>query len=125
MALKMQFLLVALLVATVSFAGRVEAQRPAVTLSCFVANCATCSLRNPYVCTACKTELGYKLTSSYGCNSCAVNYEQNLDSPTFTCTKCPAGTASPGGTGLASECVPISGTTGRRLFADADEDLWA
>lgn len=119
--------IVALLVVVVAatLVGRADAQRqrPAAVRSCFVRNCAGCPGRNPYLCSKCNT--GYALSSVGGCTSCDVNYEQNLDERSFVCTACPPGTSSPGGTGLASECKPISVSTGRRLFADADEDLWA
>lgn len=117
-------LIVALvMVAVATLAARVDAQRPAVVRSCFVRNCGACSGRNPYVCVTCNT--GYALSGAAGCNSCSVNYEQNLDDRAFSCIACPAGTSSPGGTGLASQCTPISVSSGRRLFADADEALWA
>ena len=117
-------LLIAALVAGALLVGQAEAQaRPAIVISCFVKNCLGCSARNPYVCTSCGA--GYRLTAAFGCNSCAVNFEQNLDSPSFQCTACPQGTSSPGGTGLASQCTPITVSSGRRLFAEADEDLWA
>lgn len=125
MATNKSMLLVALVVmVAAALAGSADAQRPNILATCFVKNCATCSLRNPYVCTAC-SGAGYRLTSAGGCNSCATNYEQNLEERTFTCTACPAGTSSPGGTGLGSQCTPITVSSGRRLFADADEALWA
>lgn len=114
-------LLVALVAA--ALAGPAAAQRPNIIITCFVKNCGACSGRNPYICTTCNT--GYRLTPAFGCNSCAVNYEQNLDSQSFSCVKCPEGMISPGGTGLASQCYTPSATSARRLFADADEDLWA
>lgn len=120
MATSKWILLVAIVVAA-ALAGGADAQ----TRPCYVKNCSTCSLRNPYVCTATGCKTGYKRTASGGCNYCAVNYEQNLEARSFECSKCPAGTTSPGGTGQASQCVRVTVSTGRRLFADADEDLWA
>lgn len=117
------FLLSIVLLAAI-FVGQADAQaRPNILVSCFVRNCGTCSRRNPYVCTVCGT--GYALTASSACNSCAPGYEQNLDAQSFSCSKCPEGTTSPGGTGLASECTVISVTLGRRLFENTYYDIWA
>lgn len=97
---------------------------PALTVRCFVANCPRCNAFNPYICAQCAT--GYQLTAALACNSCARGYEQNLDAQTFTCSACPAGFDSPGGTGEASQCSAITTTSGRRLFERTDaEDLWA
>ena len=97
---------------------------PALLLRCFVPNCGKCNNFNPYLCAQCN--VGYQLTGAFSCNSCAPNYEQNLEVQTFTCSACPGGTSSPGGTGEGSQCTPITANAGRRLFAaDADEDLWA
>jgi hypothetical protein len=97
--------------------------RPASVTRCFVANCSRCNSFNPYFCAECG--LGYALTSGFSCTSCAPGFEQNLDVQTFTCSACPAGTTSPGGTGQESQCEPIpTVTTGRRLFG-AEDDLWA
>lgn len=121
MAVSKLTLIVVLVVATAAaLVGRADAQ---IIRSCFVKFCTACSSRNPYLCIGCNS--GYQLTGAGNCNSCAANYEQNLDERSFVCIACPAGTSSPGGTGLASECKPISVSTGRRLFADADEDMWA
>jgi hypothetical protein len=104
---------------TASAAGRAS---PNVVAACFVRNCLTCNSRNSYLCTRCLE--GYVLTASLNCNSCAPGYEQNLDERTFVCVKCPPGFTSPGGTGEASQCVPISVTTGRRLFGE-EGDMWS
>lgn len=125
MPLLKPLLLITVLTAAI-FVGRVDAQaRPNAINTCFVRNCpaGNCSIRNPYVCLRCAT--GYALTSASGCNSCAPGYEQNLDAQSFLCSKCPEGTTSPGGTGLASECKQISVTTGRRLFEDTYDEMWA
>jgi hypothetical protein len=91
-------------------------------VQCFVPYCTRCQTYNPYLCAACGT--GYQLTASFGCQSCARNYEQNLDVQTFQCVPCPDGYTSNGGVGAASQCEPITTSTGRRLFADLD-DAWA
>lgn len=91
-------------------------------IACFVRNCALCNSRNSYVCTQCRP--GYALTNGVACNSCAPNYQQNLNLQSFQCDQCPTGTTSPGGIGEDSQCIPITISTGRRLF-DVDEDLWA
>lgn len=105
-------------------AAAAAAVSPASTasLACFVRNCAVCNRRNSYVCAQCRP--GYALTNGVACNSCAPNYQQNLDLQSFTCDACPAGTTSNGGTGEASQCTPISVSSGRRLF-EFEEDLWA
>lgn len=100
-----------------------QRQQPQLVVRCFVANCDKCNTFNPYICVQCK--VGYQQSAGLACRSCARGYEQNLDVQTFTCSKCPAGTDSPGGTGEASQCKPISVTSGRRLFEASDEDLWA
>jgi hypothetical protein len=97
---------------------------PAIVSRCFVPSCAACSRFNPYICVSCGT--GYQLSAGGGCRSCSPNYEQNLDVQTFTCTKCPDGYTSPGGSGEASQCYKITATQGRRLFSDENEwDAWA
>lgn len=92
------------------------------SLACFVRNCAVCNTRNSYVCAQCRP--GYALTNGVACSSCSPGYQQNLDAQSFTCTACPAGTTSNGGTGPGSQCRPITPTSGRRLF-EFEEDLWA
>jgi hypothetical protein len=96
---------------------------PAIVIRCFVPNCGKCNNFNPYLCAQCN--VGYQLTGAFACNSCAPGYEQNLEVQTFTCSACPPGTTSPGGTGGASQCVLITATAGRRLFEADDENLWA
>lgn len=126
MGLKKAALLLAIFVsAAAALAGSAQAQRPrAGVISCFVKNCVACSARNPYACAKCGT--GYQSSGGGGCNSCAPNYEQNLDERTFVCSECPPGTSSPGGTGAASECKAVSVSVGRRLFGDAEEEsMWA
>lgn len=101
-----------------------NAATPAVLVRCFAANCAKCNAFNPYVCAQCTP--GYQLSAALSCNSCAPGYEQNLDVQTFTCTACPSGFFSNGGTGLASQCYKLTTTGGRRLFEKTDvDDLWA
>jgi hypothetical protein len=97
---------------------------PAILVRCFVPNCGRCNNFNPYLCAQCN--VGYQLTGAFSCNSCAPGFFQNLEVQTFTCSACPSGTTSPGGTGEGSQCVPITTALGRRLLAaDAEEDLWA
>lgn len=104
--------------------GPPEGSNPGLLRRCFVPNCGTCNNFNPYLCAQCNG--GYQLTGGFSCNSCAPGNEQNLEVQTFTCSGCPAGTTSPGGTGQGSQCVPITATSARRLFgADSEEDLWA
>jgi hypothetical protein len=96
---------------------------PAILVRCFVPNCGKCNNFNPYLCAACN--VGYQLTGAFSCNSCAPGFEQNFEVQTFTCSACPAGQTSPGGTGEGSQCVPITASAARRLFAADEEDLWA
>jgi hypothetical protein len=97
---------------------------PQILVRCFVPSCSKCNNFNPYLCAECGA--GYQLTASFACNSCAPNYEQNLEERSFVCQACPQGTTSPGGTGGGSQCVPITATTAaRRLFGADEDDLWA
>lgn len=100
---------------------RTSGTTPAAVIRCFVPNCSRCNGFNPYFCAQCRA--GYQLDAAFTCNSCQAGYQQNLEVQTFTCTRCPVGFTSPGGVGLASQCVEITVTSGRRLF-DIDEDLW-
>jgi hypothetical protein len=96
--------------------------QPQFVIRCFVANCGQCNTFNPYICAQCN--VGYQLSAGYACRSCQPGFEQNLDVQTFTCTKCPDGYTSNGGSGDASQCYKITATVARRLF-EADEDMWA
>jgi len=97
---------------------------PAIVRRNFVPNRGQANAFNPYLCAQCK--VGYQLTDAFSCNSCAPGFEQNIEVQTFTCSACPPGTTSPGGVGGGSQCVAITATAARRLFADDEaEDLWA
>lgn len=97
---------------------------PAIVRRNFVPKCGQANALNPYLCAQCK--VGYQLTDAFSCNSCAPGFEQNIEVQTFTCSACPPGTTSPGGVGGGLQCVAITATAARRLFADDEaEDLWA
>lgn len=96
---------------------------PELLVRCFVPNCGKCNGFNPYLCAQCN--VGYQLTGAFSCNSCAPGYEQNLEERTFVCVACGPGFTSPGGTGEASQCTPITATAARRLFGADEQDLWA